>query len=151
MGLKVNALLIITGQIREFQLSQTQLERASRDTIHHSCEDVSLEEQVRLERVSDLQFHYNLVFPSQQRFGSMVDSVSHDFYQMANDGESMLTLFMRGARFAKRTMNMRSQKARCMRIAPSLDRLLFSRVGDDVEDEISLSEVMVRAVARGEE
>lgn len=145
MGLKVNALFIITGQIHEFQLSQTQLERASRETIHHSCEDVSLEEQMRLERLSDLQFHYNLVFPSQQRFGSVVDSVSHDFYQMANDGQSILTLFMRGAVFTKRTMNMRSQKARCMRIAPSLDRLFFSRVGDDVDDEISMSDVMVPA------
>ena len=72
--------------------------------------------------------------------------MSHDFYQLANAGQSILTLFMRGAVFTKRTMNMRSQKARCMRIAPSLDRLLFSRVGDDVDDEISLSDVMVRGV-----
>ena len=142
MGLKVNAFHVITGQQRVFQLSQARLEQAMQETIQQSCVDVTLAQQVRREALADLQFHYNLVFPTQQRFGSTIERVHADVYNMANDGPSILALFLRGAVFARRTMNMRSQKARCMRVAPSLDRLVFSRIGEEVEDEVSLSDVM---------
>lgn len=142
MGLKVNAFQVITGQQRDFQLSQARLEQAMQETLQQSCVDVTLAQQIRHETLADLQFHYNLVFPAQQRFGSTVERVHADAYNMANDGASILTLFLRGAQFARRTMNMRSQKARCMRVAPSLDKLVFSRQGEEIEEEVGLSEVM---------
>ena len=142
MGLKVNAFYVITGQQHEFQLSQARLEQAMQETIHQSCVDVTLVQQLRHETLADLQFHYNTVFPSQQRFGSLVEPVHADVYNMASDGMSVLTLLLRGALFSRRTMNMRSQKARYMRVVPSLDRLVFSRFGEEVEDEVSLSQVV---------
>lgn len=95
MGLKVNAFQVITGQQRDFQLSQARLEQAMQETLQQSCVDVTLAQQIRHETLADLQFHYNLVFPAQQRFGSTVERVHADAYNMANDGASILTLFLR--------------------------------------------------------
>ena len=66
MGLKVNAFQVITGQQRDFQLSQARLEQAMQETLQQSCVDVTLAQQIRHETLADLQFHYNLVFPAQQ-------------------------------------------------------------------------------------
>lgn len=142
-GLKLNALLLITGQVRNFQLSQVQLERVNREILQTCSFDCSLQELLRLENTIDLLQHYNLLLPTQHPFGSTAETLPIDCYDVDIEASAVVNTLLYGAYFERRMLNSRAQKSRFLSVSPTLDRLCFSRQGEEVDQEFSLQEVVV--------
>ena len=146
MGLKLNALLLILGQVHQFQLSKVQLEQVNRQVFQFCSFNCSLEGLLRLESTMELLHHYNLLLPSQQPFGSSLSAFSKDCYDVDCNAKTVSVTLLQGARFLHRTFNTRSQKSRLLAIAPTFDRLLFCKHNREIEQVFSLSEVVVEFI-----